>query len=363
MHNAKQQRSAAAIALNQQSLPYLRQIRSLPYRRNVSLARIVHEALFGLKALGRIAAGPRPDVIVVGEPLFLVGWLALLYGLCFRTPVVADLIDLWPEADTVSHPGLSGALRGLVYVALIASRGLRLRCYRAVSFVSHAYARQLSPHDSSPVFYWGSQLTPRAPRPAHSGALVAFYAGSLGVGYDIETVLEAAAILRAEGVPLSVVVAGDGPKRGEVLRAQRDGAVDYLGQLSRDQLIEAYEQADIGLLPYQAGSKVAMPIKFFDYVNFGLYVVSSLDMEAQDMIAEKAIGVSYAPGDAQDLATKLRQAANDRAGLERAQTACATLTRRELAVVDGQYERFAKFVLYRAGSRHYEERSDETMHS
>jgi glycosyltransferase involved in cell wall biosynthesis len=343
VHNSKQRRSDAAIALNQQRLPYLRQIRSLLYRRNVSLARIFHEALFGLKALGGLAAGTRTDVVVVGEPLFLVGWFALFYGLCFRTPVIADLIDLWPEADTASYRGLSGALRQLVYTALIASRGLRVRGYKAVSFVSRAYARRLSPRGSAPVFYWGSQLMPRGSRSAHSGSLVAIYAGSLGVGYDIETVLEAATILRAEGAPVNIVIAGDGPKRDEVLRAQRDGVVDYFGQLSRDQLIEAYEKADIGLLPYQAGSKVAMPIKFFDYVNFGLYVVSSLDMEAQDMIAEKAIGVSYSPGDARDLATKLRAAANNRAALERARGAGEALAT-ELAV-DAQYERFARFVL------------------
>jgi glycosyltransferase involved in cell wall biosynthesis len=349
VHNSKQPRSDAAMALNQQRLPYLRQIRSLPYQRNVSLARIAHEALFGFKAIARIAAGARPDVIVVGEPLFLVGWIALLYGLFFRTPVLADLIDLWPEADTATHRGLGGVLRQVAYAALIVSRSLRLRCYKAVSFVSRAYARRLSSRGSAPVFYWGSQLTLRGPRSARSEPLVAIYAGSLGVGYDIETALEAATILRAEGAPLRVVVAGDGPKRDDVLRAKQDGAVQYLGQLNREQLIDAYEKADIGLLPYQAGSKVAMPIKFFDYVNFGLYVVSSLDMEAKEMIAEKAIGVSYAPGDALDLATKLRQAANDHAALERAQAACAALAP-ELAV-STQYQRFARFVLDQARSR------------
>jgi glycosyltransferase involved in cell wall biosynthesis len=242
---------------------------------------------------------------------------------------------------------LSGALRRFAYAALIASRSLRLRCYKTVSFVSRAYAQRLSPRRSAPVFYWGSELTPRGPHTVRAGASVAIYAGSLGVGYDIETVLEAATILRAEGAPVSVVIAGDGPKRGEVLRAQRDGVVDYLGQLSRDQLIEAYEKADVGLLPYQAGSKVAMPIKFFDYVNFGLYVVSSLEMEAQDLIEDRSIGVSYAPGSPHDLAAKLRAAANDRATLERARGACEVLAT-ELAV-DSQYERFARFVLDQAG--------------
>ncbi len=347
IHNSKQHRSPSALALNAERLPYLRQIRSIAYRRNVSLRRIAHEGLFGIKAFWRIVRAPRPDVVVVGEPLFLVGWIALAYGLVFRTPIIADLIDLWPEADTETRGGFVGALRKAAYKALIASRTLRLSCYGATSFVSRSYARRLAPQAAAAaVFYWGSQLAPRSARSASAGPIVAVYAGSLGVGYDIETLLEAAAIVRRVDAPLRFVVAGDGPKRDAVLRAQAQGAIDYLGQLSRDQLIEAYERADIGLLPYQAGSKVAMPIKFFDYVNFGLCIVSSLTMEAQEIIAEKAIGVSYSPGDAQDLASKLIEASRDRAAWRKRERPCAELAR-EFAV-DTQYERFARFVVAQA---------------
>src|SRR5579884_3941500 len=103
VHNSKQRRSTDALALNQQRLPFLRQIRSIAYRGNLSPARIAHEAVFGVKAVWRLIRGGRPDVVVVGEPLFLVGWMALAYGFCFRTPVVADLIDLWPEARSEEH--------------------------------------------------------------------------------------------------------------------------------------------------------------------------------------------------------------------------------------------------------------------
>jgi glycosyltransferase involved in cell wall biosynthesis len=346
VHNSKQRRSPSALALNAARLPYLRQVRSIAYRRNVSAARIAHEGLFGIKAIWRLVRGSRPDIVVVGEPLFLVGWIALAYGLVFRTPIIGDLIDLWPEADTLTYKGLAGALRKATYGALIASRGLRLRCYRAASFASRSYAQRLALGAAAPVFYWGSQLSPRSARSASAGPIVAVYAGSLGVGYDIETLLQAAAIIQLSETPLRIVVAGDGPKRDDALSAKAQGAIEYLGQLNRDELIETYEKADIGLLPYQAGSKVAMPIKFFDYVNFGLYVVSSLAMEAQDTIAERAIGLSYAPGNAQDLAAKLIAAAQDRAALARARAPCAALAQ-EFAV-DAQYRRFARFVVENA---------------
>src|SRR6201999_140041 len=127
-------------------------------------------------------------------PLFFVGWLALLYGLMFRTPIIADLIDLWPEADTAQRGGLGAAARRVAYGALIASRGLRLRCYAATSFVSRTYARHLAPRDAeAKVFYWASQLTPNGPSETSADEAVAIYAGSLGVGYDIGTMLAAAA--------------------------------------------------------------------------------------------------------------------------------------------------------------------------
>src|SRR5579863_2033648 len=142
IHNLKQRRSPDALAFNAQSLLFLRQIRSIAYRGNISLARIAHEAWFGAKVIMSLARGPRPDVIVVGEPLFFVGWMAMLYGLFRGVPVLADINDLWPEADTAIGTGLS-LWRALAYRALILSRNARLRLYHALSFVSRSYAERL----------------------------------------------------------------------------------------------------------------------------------------------------------------------------------------------------------------------------
>jgi glycosyltransferase involved in cell wall biosynthesis len=345
IHNEKRRRSQEAVAFDQASLPYLRQIRSIPYHDNVSLARVAHEALFGVRVFWAMFREPTPDVVLVGEPLFLVGWIALFYGLIRRVPVICDLIDLWPEADT-ARGGATGALRRGLYSALILSRSMRLRCYRAASFVSRSYAQRVGRRASAPVFYWGSQLSPRTKRAAAAnspGPLTAIYAGSLGVGYDITTLVEAASILRRQRAKLRIVIAGSGPRRGEVVAAFRDGLIDYLGQLDPQELTNAYEQADIGLAPYSADSMVAMPIKLFDYINFGLFVVSSLTLEARNVIEDNKIGRSYTPGDAQELATTLAGVAEDRASLDRARAACADLARK--FAVDTQYLRFAEFIV------------------
>jgi glycosyltransferase involved in cell wall biosynthesis len=348
VHNQKRRRSSEELQLSAQRLSYLRPIRSIAYRDNMSLARVAHEGWFGLKVLWLLARGPRPQAVVVGEPLFFVGWIALAYGFFSGAPILADLNDLWPEADTTVRRGLAGLLRGLTYRLLIVSRGARLKRFRALTFVSRSYAERLAPKAAeAKVFYLGSRLSP----PPGGGKrvetpVVAIYAGSFGLGYDIETLLQAAEVLRGEKAAVRVVVAGAGPKRDLVERAHREGAIEYLGQVGQDRLIRAYAQAEIGLLPYSAGSLVAMPNKFFDYMNFGLFIVSSLTLEARELIKETKIGLSYQPGDARDLAAKLSEAAARRDAIAEARSACALLAR-EFAV-DLQYRRFAQFVLDRA---------------
>jgi Glycosyl transferases group 1/Glycosyltransferase Family 4 len=352
IHNAKKHRNPSEIIFNLQKFPFLVQIHALAYSGNLSPARIAHEILFGFSALIHLLSKPKPDVVVVGEPLFGVGWIMLAYGFLFRVPVIGDVIDLWPEADTASHGGLVGSVKNAIYEILRKSRQLRLGCYRAVSFVSRSYAERLMPHAfDAPVFYWGSELTRNNPYAPSNGPLTAIYAGSFGVGYDIASVLDAARKIRAE-MPgrFRILIAGSGPQRDEVERAHAAGEVEYLGMLDQARLTEVYEQADIGLLPYKAGSMVAMPIKFYDYINFGLFTLISLDMEAADIVRKNGIGAAYKAGDAGNLVQQLKATGADYEAPRRAREICAGLAM-EFSVTT-QYDRFARFVLDHARTTH-----------
>jgi hypothetical protein len=352
IHNAKKRRAPADVIFNLQKLPFLVQLHTLPYSGNLSPARIAHEILFGFSALLHLLSKPKPDVVVVGEPLFGVGWIMLAYGLIFRVPVVADVIDLWPEADTNTPAGFLGAVKNTIYKTLSKSRELRFGCYRAVSFVSRSYAERLMPHIfDAPVFYWGSELARNKPYVSSGNPLTAIYAGSFGVGYDIDAVLDAAKKVRAE-MPgrFRILIAGSGPQRAAVEKAHTSGEIEYLGMLDQARLTEVYEQADIGLLPYKAGSMVAMPIKFYDYINFGLFTLISLDMEAADIVRKNTIGAAYKAGDASNLFQQLKTASTDTEALRRAREACAGLAK-EFSVTS-QYDRFAHFILDQVQAAH-----------
>jgi glycosyltransferase involved in cell wall biosynthesis len=91
---------------------------------------------------------------------------------------------------------------------------------------------------------------------------VVIYAGSLGNGVDIETVIS----LGANRPDLRIIIAGSGPKSLMCIEAHNKGIIEYLGQLNSSELSNLYKTATFGILPYNKYSAVSMPIKFYDYI-------------------------------------------------------------------------------------------------
>jgi hypothetical protein len=99
MPNKQASRTASEIDLNRNVLPFVAELDSPAYERNISWQRVMHELVFGLKAL-QLAVRLKPRMVIVGEPLSFVGWIFVAYGPLFGVEVAADVIDIWPEADT-----------------------------------------------------------------------------------------------------------------------------------------------------------------------------------------------------------------------------------------------------------------------
>ena len=341
VHNRKARRSEEESKNNRRLLPFLREIESTSYSHNISISRIIHEVCFGIKALF-LASQKRPTDILIGEPIFFVGWIFLAYALLFRVRIKADIIDIWPEADLRDLGRLRNLLRAALYAPLRLSRRLRLSLYGDVSFVSSAHARILNMAPRN-VFYWGSDLVPDHAKTPGSRPLTIIYAGSFGEGYDLATVLEAARMLAATpNVSVRFKFAGQGTYVDMVRKAADAGLIEYLGNVKKEVLSEIYFESDIGLLPYEEGSMVAMPIKFFDYLNFGLFCLSSLKLEVKEILDREGLGETYKAGDSRDLYEKIVYLAMHRNKLADVAGQCISLARQFSISV--QYNAFANWL-------------------
>ncbi len=274
-----------------------------PYKRNVCLARALSHlslaATFRREALALLKEGREtPDVVIASAPPL---------GLCSAAHAVArkagakfvcDIQDAWPETFVRLLPRPLKGLSPLFFFPMARTARKIYREADVVTGVSERY-KALSRREDFFLSYHGiegrgdgdaAKLRTRFTR------LV--YAGNLGAGYDLETVLEALATRR----DLHLDVAGLGPQeaalREQVKARHLEGAVAFHGYLDEAALKKLLASCDVGLVPMLDESGVGLPYKIADYLLAHLHVLSSLHGECGDLLRQTGFGETYRAHDA-----------------------------------------------------------------
>ena len=151
----------------------------------------------------------------------------------------------------------------------------------------------------------GSQVAAMSPSPR----LTAVFGGQLVQGRGVETLSEAAARLAHE--PIDVVIAGDGPRRGQLEKlAEGNPSVTFVGKLARPRYRELLLSAHVGLAVTVAGvSPPSFPSKIVEYCGVGLPVIVATEpsSDAGALVEAHGAGISVPVADAPALARALRQ--------------------------------------------------------
>ncbi|WP_026131874.1 glycosyltransferase family 4 protein [Pandoraea sp. B-6] len=317
------------------------------YRSHVSVDRIRSERTFACNVAKIAAQTPenKPDIVVLAEPSVFYGKPIVKMAKQFGAKLVADIIDIWPEVFAMILPKAVRPLERLLLAPLYRRRASILKACDGIVGVSEDYrlvGHRAAPSMPSDVSYWGVDvammreamqrengevheklgLPPKAP-----GEVWVIYAGTLGAGYDMASILAAAESPRLAGKPVKFLFAGDGPQRPllEAAGAKTGTNVVYLGRLDPNDLNLLYKYCDIGLSTYLAHSTVSMPIKFYDYLAAGVATINSLDREIKRLIADHELGMQYTPGDGDSLAKAIATLASDPERLARCKANAARL--------------------------------------
>ncbi len=151
----------------------------------------------------------RPDVIVGTSPQFFTTCAAWMLAVFRWRPFVFELRDLWPESiKTVGAMNESAALRALERLELFLYRKASAVVAVTASFKRNLISRGIA-GDKIAVVTNGVDLSRFRPLPPDLAlrdalgiphqAFVAGYIGTHGMAHALETVLEAARLLGAEG--------------------------------------------------------------------------------------------------------------------------------------------------------------------
>jgi glycosyltransferase involved in cell wall biosynthesis len=347
----------------------LRLVAVRPYEKNVSFARIGSHRDFGRTferlACESVAAGQleRPDLIVASLPPLEAPEAAIRVGRKLDVAVVVDVQDLWPETFARLVPG-PAFLRGLVAPWVL--RGMRerrraiLAAAGAVSTTAQSHldgiAAEIPADTPRHVCTLGAypQEFPDTPRAVnHAGdeagpqALECVYAGSLEVGQDLDALVAAARKLSADGVAVTIHVAGTGTLEPTIQRAAAAPTgscrIVHHGLLGRRDYVRLLSASDVGLVCVRPESHVVLPNKACDYAAAGLALVNSLPGELARLIDRYGAGVDYAAGDAASLAQAIAGLATNRGRLADMRRAARRLAAAEFDR-ERLYPRFADWL-------------------
>ncbi len=295
-------------------------------QRPTGIRRVLHLASFVLSSLPAMLAqlGWRPHVVWVVEPALGCAPQALLVARLSGAAAWLHVQDF--EVDAAFELGL---LRGrtLRAAALGFERWL-LRRFDRVSTISARMLQRLDDKGVEPrrrvlLRNWVdvSRVRP-APPPAAlrrelgiaDGGFVALYSGNMGAKQGLGMLGEVAR--RLDGVPVCLVLCGDGAARGE-LQASCAGLanVRFLPLQDEARFRDLLNLADVHLLPQRAdAADLVMPSRLTGMLASGRPVVAAASTGTEVATVVADCGLVVDPGDAQAFAAAIERLITD-AGL------------------------------------------------
>lgn len=278
--------------------------------------RLLMYLLFSLTSLLAIPVVRKPDVIWAANPSVFSSFPGLIYSLLRRAPIVRNVDDLWPEA----------ALQQMILNSKLTKIGeaaakIAYHLCGALTPISKGYCKSLVqkyavPLEKLHVVEVGvdTRLFERSSGKSEkkSDVFTIVYSGLLGVGYDFETVLNAAEALH-EDHSIHFLIRGIGEREHMLRRHALESGLDNLtistDLLQIDQLVGLLVDADALILPMMPfdSHDAGVPTKLLEYMSCGRPIICGSRGESARIVENAKCGIVYPPSDSRSLVEAIQK--------------------------------------------------------
>lgn len=277
--------------------------------------------------LAGMATVPRPDVIVAPSPPLTIGVCAWILGKYHRAPFIYNVQEVYPDIAV-----RLGALRNRWLIGRLEE--LERFVYRKAKKITVIAPRMRQrlvekgvPADKLEVVPNFVDISDLSPLPKDNDfsreqsvydKFVVSYAGNMGPAQDLESFVEAAALLRSEP-GIHFMMMGDGILRRSLTQMVKELALNnftFLEYQPYSMMRHVYAASDVCLVPQALATGCdAVPSKVYRIMACGRPVLATTDPESDlaHLIREAGCGVTVASGSAQDLAGVISEAYQDQA--------------------------------------------------
>ena len=267
------------------------------------------------------------DVVVGTSPQFFTACAAYVVSRLKRIPFVFELRDLWPESiRAVGAMKDSFALRMLERLELFLYRKAA-----AVVSVTHSFRDNLMRRgiDGGKIVVVtnGVDVGRFRPRPKDAalacrlgleGRFVAGYIGTHGMAHALETLLEAAALLRAraDGADFRLLLLGDGAGKPALVARAREMGLDnvvFVDSVPKDEVVHYWSLLDAAVIHLRRTElfTTVIPSKLFECMGMGIPVLHGVAGESAGIVEREGVGIVFEPENAAALCAGLLRLRGD----------------------------------------------------
>ena len=297
-----------------------------PYANKMSFARrALAFARFANTATNLVKKVNADLVFATSTPL-TVGIPGMKGSRSLRRPFVFEVRDLWPELPIamgiVKNPLIKWYLRNLekrIYHSAKHIIALAPGIRDGICRTGYPEAQTSLIPNAADLDLWQPSTDRTAdPRFGSADELRLVFTGAHGMANGLDSVLDAAAVLKKRGEKgIRFVFIGQGKLRDALMERSRreglDGLTTWIELMPKNELARLLPQFDVGMMILKnvpAFYYGTSPNKFFDYIASGLPVLNNYPGWLAGMIQRTGCGVVVPPDDAHafaDACIRLRE--------------------------------------------------------
>ena len=294
-----------------------------PSHDQSAIGRVLNYVTFATSALVYcLFVAQRPAVVYAYHPPLTVGITAMVLRLFRRVPVVYDIQDIWP--DTLRATGMinNGVVLGIVErLCRLVYRNMDRLVVLSPGFKRLLVTRGIDATRIDVVYNWCDEQALVSsgtdhPRPfPDDGRFRIVFAGNMGKAQALDSVLDAAALLRDDAPRVTFVLLGGGVETVRLRQRARDMQLDnveFMAQVPMAEVGAILAGADALLVHLRKDPlfEITIPSKTQAYMAVGRPVLMAVDGDAANLIIASGCGVVAESGNPRSIASAARSLAS-----------------------------------------------------
>jgi len=309
-HFTKRHRYKKSRTIKYKNNLQIKLIDSVGYKKNQGIKRLFDHAQLAFNLNIALKKEQVPDIAFIGYTPIEVAWIMSRFLKKNNIPYVLDVKDMWPDVLLRALPNYARPMGKLILTPYYFLMNYTFRTATSISSISPDFLdlsvkianREINVYDS--VNYltnidtsysnyevinareWLDKIGVRDDKRSRCS-----FIGSLSSAYDWDCVIEAFKDSKTE-----FVIAGDGPCFQDLKEKTKNHSnIVMLGRITAVQSKVVAERTNVFIAPYKYELEFSqsLPNKFFDAMQYGKPLLSSVTGSASQFLVQKNIGLIY----------------------------------------------------------------------